>query len=122
MTNSRMDHPAINYDGRLFRGVSNSDSGEVSSETLFRYHQDGDVLSGDYAGGDVRIGHLLGLVHNDGSLEFTYHHINVCGELMAGRCESRVRHEDGRLMLDERWQWLTGNQDHGTSVVMEVDE
>ena len=112
MTNSLMDHPAINYDGRVFRGVSTSDSGEVSSKTLFRYHQDG----------DVRIGHLLGLVHNDGSLEFTYHHINVCGELMAGRCESRARHENGRLMLDERLQWLTGNQEHGTSVVMEVDE
>jgi hypothetical protein len=34
----------LNYDGRRFRSVSNSGSGDVGSETRFHYRQDGDVV------------------------------------------------------------------------------
>lgn len=110
----------INYHERRFRGRSNAESGEVSGETQFTYYQRGDLLWGEYAGGSVEAGHLLGTVHPDGSLSFVYHHRNTAGILMAGRCESSPLWEGGQLVLNERWQWLTGDQSYGESVVEEI--
>jgi hypothetical protein len=111
----------MNYHNRVFRGRSNSPNGEVSGETRFHYRQDGDRLWGEYSGGSIRQGHLLGKVHPDGSLEFLYHHVNASDELMAGRCTSTPgRDESGRLVLKENWQWLTGDQSSGQSEVEEV--
>ena len=50
---------SIDYDGRRFRSVENSDTGEVGPETVFGYRQDGDVVSATYEGGDVRFGTLV---------------------------------------------------------------
>lgn len=111
----------INYNNRFFRGVSNSDNGEVSGDTIFLYSQEGSALSGTYGGGVIARGHLTGTVNADGSLDFLYHHINVDGEAMAGQCHSVPRLEaDGRLVLEESWQWLTGDRSAGTSAVAEA--
>ena len=113
----------INYDNRAFRGRVNTDNGEVSRETRFHYRQEGARLWANYAGGSVVTGHLLGYVNEDDSLEFVYHHINVDGELMAGRCRSTpVVESDGRLVMEESWQWMTGDQSAGTSQVEEVKD
>ena len=112
---------ALNYNLRVFVGVSNSSNGEVSSATRFVYHQDGERLWGEYSGGSILSGHLQGRVFPDGSLEFLYHHENVDGALMAGRCESPpVVSDSGRLQLRERWQWFTGDQSAGESIVEEA--
>ena len=111
----------IDYDGRRFRGRSNAASGEVSSETQFVYHQEGDLLRGEYHGGEVEEGHLLGTVHPNGTLTFLYQHRNRDGRLMAGRCESTPFWEGDRLVLSERWQWLTGDGSAGESLVEEID-
>ncbi len=113
----------INYDNRAFRGRVNTDNGEVSDVTRFHYRQDGARLWASYSGGSVITGHLLGHVNEDDSLEFVYHHINVDGELMAGRCCSTPTIEsDGRLVMNESWQWMTGDQSAGTSQVEEVKD
>ncbi|MEM7405836.1 MAG: n-acetylglutamate synthase [Pseudomonadota bacterium] len=110
----------INYNGKTFRGRTNSANGEVGAATQFEYHQTGQLLTGTYRGGSVRAGQLLGVVHDDDTLTFQYHHLNESGELMAGRCESTPVILDGRLVMRERWQWLTGDRSAGTSEVEEV--
>jgi len=113
----------VNYDGRIFRGASNTDNGEVGTDTVFFYHQRGTLLFGEYHGGDVVAGQLLGAVAEDGVLDFCYHHVNTEGTLMAGRCRSSPRQNgDGLLELDESWQWLTGDRSAGTSVVTEISD
>ena len=47
-------------DNRYFTTQSNSGNGEVSSETVFHYHQDGDLVYAEYSGGEILKGHLLG--------------------------------------------------------------
>jgi hypothetical protein len=112
----------MNYDGRVFHVRSNSDNGEVGGETLFRYRQSGDRLTGSYHGGEIAEGHLLGRVADDGTLSFCYHHVTTAGELRAGRCTSApTRTDEGRLVMKERWQWLTGDRSRGTSELIEVD-
>lgn len=112
----------MNYNDRVFRGKSNSENGEVSGQTQFHYHQCGDSVWADYSGGEIVSGHLQGKVYSDGSLEFVYHHENIKGELMAGKCRSYPDYVDGNLVLKENWQWFTGDQSTGTSEVEEIIE
>jgi hypothetical protein len=111
----------INYDGRTFRAVSNTENGETSADTIFSYRQEGSILSADYSGGAIVIGHMLGLVDEDGSLDFRYHQINQHNEIMTGMCRSVPEVlPDGRIRLHESWQWTSGEGSSGTSIVEEI--
>jgi hypothetical protein len=111
----------ISYDNRRFRSTANSGTGEVGSETLFHYHQNGDVVWAEYAGGDILRGSLIALVLDDDSLDMRYQHINHEGELMTGRCSSIPELlPDGRLRLHETWQWTSGDLSTGESIVEEI--
>lgn len=112
----------IDYDGKFFRGRSNSPGGEVGAATVFEYNQTGNRLWGSYSGGEVVEGHLLGTVAPDGSLDFCYHHRNTAGQIMAGRCSSTpAREQNGLLVLQENWKWFTGDASAGYSEVEEID-
>ena len=114
---------SIDYDGRRFRSVENSDTGEVGPETVFGYRQDGDVVSATYEGGDVRFGTLVATADNEGNLDARYGHVNVSGELMTGECRSTPEVlPDGRLRLHEEWRWTSGDGSSGRSVVEEIGE
>ena len=111
----------INYDGRLFSPVANTDNGEVSSSTVFHYRQRGNVVWATYEGGDISFGTLVAKVDEEGRLDMRYSHVNRNGELMTGRCESTPEAlPDGRLRLHERWQWTSGDGSRGESIVEEV--
>lgn len=110
----------FSYEGRTFFAVENSENGEVSQKTIFRYHQDNDMVWAEYSGGEISKGLLIGKVQN-GGLRFTYQHINYQGQLRMGRCLSQPQIlPDGRLRLNERWQWLNGNCSAGCSAVEEI--
>ena len=112
---------AVDYDGRCFRPVVNTPNGEVSGETLFRYHQRGALVWATYEGGGITHGHLIATADAAGALDMRYHHVNAGGELMTGRCRSTPeRLPDGRLRLHEVWQWTSGDGSAGRSVVEEV--
>ena len=109
------------YDNKVFRSVTNTSNGEVSSETQFHYHQQGQVVWAEYAGGAIIKGALIATVQDDGSLDMRYAHVNTQGELMTGRCHSTPeRLPDGRIRLLERWQWTSGDHSSGESVVEEA--
>jgi hypothetical protein len=112
---------SINYEGRTFRALSNSDSGEVSGETRFYYHQSGNVVWAEYSGGEIVRGSLIAIAEADGALTMRYQHLNSSGELMTGKCRSRPeRLSDGRLRLHERWQWTSGDRSSGESILEEI--
>ncbi|GAB3557572.1 n-acetylglutamate synthase [Spirosoma fluminis] len=109
------------YDNKLFRSVTNTANGEVSGDTLFHYHQEGQVVWADYKGGSIAKGFLIATVQPDNSLDMRYQHVNTQGELMTGRCQSTPELlPDGRIRLHERWQWTSGDGSSGQSIVEEV--
>jgi hypothetical protein len=111
----------MNYDGKTFRSVSNSASGEVGSETLFQYHQKGDAVWAEYSGGSILIGNLVARCGESGDLDMRYQHLNRNGELMTGECRSRPELlPDGRIRLHEKWRWTSGARSEGESVIEEV--
>ncbi len=112
---------SINYNNRVFRSVSNSDNGEVSSATTFHDHQDGNVVWATYSGGAIRCGTLIATVENVSRLDMRYHQVNARGELMTGHCRSTPEVlPDGRIRLHERWQWTSGDASAGESAIEEV--
>ncbi|HEX8556660.1 MAG TPA: hypothetical protein VF668_01085 [Pyrinomonadaceae bacterium] len=111
----------VNYNERFFAPVSNTDNGEAGPSTTFHYRQAGGVVWATYEGGDISFGTLIATVDEAGRLDMRYSHVNRGGELMTGRCESTPEAlPDGRLRLHERWQWTSGDNSRGESIVEEV--
>ncbi len=111
----------ISYDGRVFASVGNSETGEVSAETVFRYHQSDDLVWAEYNGGEIGFGSLLAKADKDGVLDMRYQHLNRQGNLMTGVCRSTPEIlPDGRIRLSEKWQWTSGDFSEGESVIEEI--
>ena len=111
----------IDYDNRKFVSVQNSESSEVSGETLFHYHQKGDLVWAEYTGGAIVFCNLIAKVSADDALEMRYQHLNQLGELMTGKCFSKPKIlPDGRIRLHEKWQWTCGDFSFGESIIEEL--
>ena len=111
----------IDYNDRRFRPVRNSDNGETSSETIFHYKQEGNVLSSSYSGGRIRSGQLIALVDDEGHIDMRYHQVNDKGELMTGVCRSKPEvMPNGKIRLHETWRWTSGDGSQGSSVLEEI--
>ena len=107
----------IRYDGRRFR-VADQPGEDVPRA---RYHQDGDLVWADFAGGDVRRGSLTGRSAPDGALELSYTMVLTTGEVVAGHCNSRPELlPDDRIRLRERYRRFTPTASEGSSIIEEV--
>jgi len=110
----------INYNNKKFTPVTNSENGETSSETVFLYKQEGNIIHSEYSGGKIVQGHLIGIVDNEGRIEMRYHQINNKMELMTGICHSIPEIlPSGKIRLHETWQWTCGDLSKGNSVIEE---
>ena len=111
----------INYDGRKFVPKMNSKNGEVSEQTVFTYHQSGNLLWAEYSGGDIWKGSLIGTVLSNGELDFVYHHMNRDMQVKTGKCHSvPTVLENGKIELLEKWEWTNGDCSKGKSLLVEV--
>ncbi|WP_375561645.1 n-acetylglutamate synthase [Bernardetia sp. OM2101] len=111
----------MNYNNKKFRPVSNTENGETSSETIFEYKQEGNILTSNYSGGKIIQGHLIGLVDENGNIDMRYHQVNEKGELMTGICNSTPEMlENGKIRLHEQWQWTSGDNSKGNSTLEEI--
>lgn len=110
----------INYNDKTFRPVANTENGETSNETVFIYKQIGNILTSEYLGGNIKKGHLIGLVDVKGNIDMRYHQINNKGEIMTGKCKSRPEIlENGKIRLHESWEWTSGDKSKGQSIIEE---
>ena len=110
----------ISYNGKIFVPNSNSENGEVDEETIFHYYQEHDLFWAEYSGGDVLKGHMIGTVNEKDELDFHYQHLNKDGQVRIGKCHSvPAILENGKIELQEKWQWLNGDLSGGESVVVE---
>ena len=110
-----------NLEGKIFAPISSTGTGEVDDDTLFHYHQKDNLVWAEYEGGPIFKGHLIAKIMENGNLDMQYQHINTQGELMFGKCISTPeKMPDGRLKLNEKWQWLSGDKSSGYSEIIEV--
>jgi hypothetical protein len=108
-------------DGVRMRAVVTAGAGEVNADTLFTFAQQAFTVSARYAGGTVRLGHLVGTLTSD-RLEFRYAQVDRDGHVDGGHsvCDI-VRLADGRVRLVEHFQWES-RVGSGTNVLEEVSE
>lgn len=108
----------INYDGRRFHSTAHSPDSHAS---LALYHQNGDLVWAEFAGGNVRRGSLAGIRSPDGTLEFAYTMVLASGDVIAGRCVSTPELlDDGHLRLHEKWERYGAHAASGVSELEEV--
>ena len=108
----------MNYNNKKFKPVRTSKNGETSTETIFHYKQQTDIITCEYTGGAIIKGQLIGKVTIDGKLDLRYHQINKSGELMTGVCTSTPEIlPSGKIRLIENWQWTSGDKSKGQSIL-----
>jgi len=111
----------LNYHNKKFRPISNSENGEVSSDMIFHYLQEGQVLTCIYQGKNIVKGQLIGLVDEEGRIEMSYHQVNRKGEVMTGVCQTNPEiMENGKIRLHEKWRWTSGDLSQGESILEEI--
>lgn len=109
----------ISLDGIRMRVVSTAEGGEVNTETLFEFTQDGSVVSARYAGGKVRLGYLVGMMSSEG-LRFRYAQIDNSGRLDGGYSTCEIgRTAEGRVQLAEHFKW-DSREGSGTNIYEEI--
>ena len=109
------------YHDRRFAPVRNSENGETGATTIFHYRQTGEIVWATYEGGEIAFGTLLATVDEEGGLDMRYQQLNRTGEWRTGKCRSILEVlDDGRYRLHESWQWTTGDESAGNSIVEEV--
>lgn len=110
----------IDYNGKIFKPIENTENGESSNETVFLYKQVGNILTSEYSGGKIKKGHLIGLVDEKGNIDMRYHQINDNDEIMTGICKSKPEIiKNGKIRLHENWQWTSGDKSKGKSIIEE---
>ena len=105
----------IDYDGRKFR-KPDDDSGTVA-----HYHQQGELVWAEFAGGEVRRGSLTGVSTPDGTLQLGYTIVLATGEVICGRTVNTPEvSENGRIRLHEAWERYGSHAAAGRSYLEEV--
>jgi hypothetical protein len=113
------DAVSASLDGRRFRVSAMGAEGEASEATVFAYHEHDGVVWARYEGGAVRLGFLVGTRQHD-RVHFRYSQLNESGETSNGRCSTMISTlPDGRLRLDEDWEWES-KPGAGTSAAEEI--
>jgi biotin carboxylase len=93
------------YDGLIFGSPDNPEQHAVG-----HYHQQGDLITVEISGADVRAGRLIGRVDGNGVITAAYSQLMLDGEAVAGTCVSTPsKLADGRIMLTEHWHRMDGS-------------
>lgn len=109
----------LSLDGRRFRPVGDTVGGKVGAETVFEFSQEGDLVHARYAGGQVRLGYLVG-TSTGTDVQFRYAQVNRAGDTATGQSRDRIEVlPDGRLRLHETWAW-DSQEGSGTSTLEEI--
>jgi len=111
----------MDYNGKKFSVISNSENGEISKEIIFEYKQKGNILTCKYSGEEIKQGHLIGIVDENGTIDMRYQQVNLNNELMTGICKSiPTVLSNGKIRLHENWQWTSGDRSEGESIIEEI--
>lgn len=96
----------FDFNNKTFKVIRNDGPGaEVTTETVFRFRQQGNIVHADYEGGLVRYGKLLGVLDGD-KLNHRYIQVNLNGEFNSGHASDEVKlTPQGKIQLIDSWQW-----------------
>jgi hypothetical protein len=95
----------IDLDGLRMNAVETDANGVIDRDTVFQFHQDGDKVHAEYAGGSIERGYLVGRLTRT-VLEFRYCQLEASGTLGGGASTCEVeRDESSRVRIVENFAW-----------------
>ncbi|MFD2561802.1 n-acetylglutamate synthase [Aquimarina rubra] len=109
----------INLNDKKFKSIDNSPNGEVDSQTIFHYRQNDDLVWATYCGGRIKLGTLIGKT-NRNKIELFYQQLNLNDEFLTGCCDTLISIKNGKIRLNEHWQWTCKDFSKGTSLLEEI--
>ena len=109
----------LNFNNKTFSLIENSENGKVNTETIFEYHQAGDLVTAEYYGGTIRYGKIIARLTGS-QLDMLYQCITTDNELRAGKAIAEVSvNEHGKIELRLNWEWLGDKKEQGVSQYLE---
>lgn len=110
----------MNLSNKQFELVENSD-GHASAKTIMRFSEQAEPYLAAYSGLNTVYGQVIVSTSKAGIIEMLYQSLTTDGELVAGRAQvSLSENENGKLVMQLNWQWLTGSLNSGISVWHEI--
>ena len=109
----------ISLNNKKFKAIDNSNNGDVSMDTIFHYRQNGDKIWATYKGGNIELGTLIGKLSGN-KITLIYQHINNKEEFLTGHCDTLITVKNGKIRLNEKWQWTCKDYSKGHSLLEEV--
>lgn len=110
----------MNLDNKKFITTENK-NGLSTNETVFHYFQNGQVITGQYKGGAIQEGFIVGKQTDESTIELIFQCITKDGELKVGESKGVVsKNLNGKLELSFEWNWLNGDLSGGESHYTEI--
>jgi hypothetical protein len=109
----------FDFHNKTFSLLENSKNGKANSKTIFKYKQEGDLITADYFGGNIKYGKIIGQL-NRNNLNMLYQCITEDNELKAGKAIASVSlSSNNKIKLKLRWEWLGDENKKGVSEYIE---
>ena len=109
----------FDFNNKTFSLVENSENGTVNSETTFSYKQDGNLVTADYYGGNIRYGKIIATLEGN-VLDMLYQCLTADNELKAGKAIANISlTEKNKIKLKLNWEWLGDKKAAGVSEYIE---
>ncbi len=109
----------FNFNNKTFSLIENSENGKVNSETIFKYKQEGHLVTADYFGGSIKYGKIIANLNNN-TLDMLYQCITTENELKAGKAIAEISFtKENKMKLKLNWEWLNKENESGISEYIE---
>ncbi|WP_171036995.1 hypothetical protein [Maribacter algarum] len=109
----------FDFNNKTFSLVENTDNGNATSETIFKYKQEGNLITAEYNGGGIKYGKIIAKLENN-TLHMLYQCLTDKEELKAGKATAKINlNEKSKIRLTLNWEWLDKNEERGTSEYIE---
>jgi hypothetical protein len=110
----------IDFNNKTFALVENSENGKVNAATIFKYKQEGNLVTADYSGGTIKYGKIIAKLENH-KLQMLYQCLTVEDELKAGKAIAAISlNGQNKIKLKLNWEWLGENMETGISEYIEI--
>ena len=108
----------MNLSNKTFDLIENN-TGLAASQTRMIFNHHSDPFEATYTGPNVSNGHVLVSRKKD-KFDMIYHALSAEGLLVAGKADVSFSTNDGNLIMQLNWQWLTDDLSSGVSLWTEV--
>jgi hypothetical protein len=110
----------INLNGTKMIVVQTAENGVVNKDTVFTFTQQESTVYGEYIGGKIKKGFLVGRNENR-VLTFSYCQLQTDGTIDNGQSSAKLSLDiAGKIILVEHFEWKSRPGERGVNIFQEI--